>query len=349
MYSQGNLGSLQPRGIDIDAQGNVWVAGASQNAPGSGLMELSPGGVLSPATGVYLGGVLYVPQGVAISGGGVVEVVDGLGLLDEYAPPGSTGSGFATAYVGYSSGETGIAIDGWLQGVAWVSNPSYDSIFGVSPNGQPFGSLTGRVQTGSSPLGVAVDMLGDVWAVNSDQPYSGANSSIAFTTPNGITVTYSTLPATYPIDLAFDQGNHVWVSEGSGAIVFDPSRQGWVSPGGGYTSNSNNMAESIEIDGLGRAFLSNQTSNGSTPGTLTVFANNGTLVSKSNSNSGYAANGTIPASPYFPRGMAIDGSGNCWISGSSPNVVTELVGIAAPVATPLAAQSYPTNRLGVRP
>jgi hypothetical protein len=125
----------------------------------------------------------------------------------------------------------------------------------------------------------------------------------------------------------------------------------------GYSSNSANISDSIAIDGLGRAFISNNTSSGTQAGTLTVWANNGTLISTANNNYGYFANNTISVDPFIPHGLSLDASGNCWIAGNTfasstgltgVGLVTELIGIAAPVLTPVSVQ-VTTNQLGVRP
>jgi hypothetical protein len=49
-----------------------------------------------------------------------------------------------------------------------------------------------------------------------------------------------------------------------------------------------------------------------------------------------------------PFSLAIDGSGNVWVSNNTGNSVTEIVGAAAPVVTPLAL-AVKNNTLGKRP
>ena len=56
-----------------------------------------------------------------------------------------------------------------------------------------------------------------------------------------------------------------------------------------------------------------------------------------------------------PYGIAIDGSGNVWVTNAAGSSVTELVGVATPVITPIAA-GLPvvptpdgTSNLGTRP
>jgi hypothetical protein len=49
-----------------------------------------------------------------------------------------------------------------------------------------------------------------------------------------------------------------------------------------------------------------------------------------------------------PSGVAIDGSGNVWVSYQGTNAVAEFVGVGTPVVTPLAA-GVKNNMLGTRP
>jgi hypothetical protein len=66
---------------------------------------------------------------------------------------------------------------------------------------------------------------------------------------------------------------------------------------------------------------------------------------------GYTAAGAISQQPNGPQSIKVDPSGNLWITGfnaTGTQVITELVGIAAPVVTPLSVASS-TQTLGTRP
>jgi hypothetical protein len=357
MYTGGNLGVAQPQGIDIDAQGNAWVSVyAPAHTPGtSGLMEISPNGVISPSSSAYLNAMVD-PGAVAINSGGLVEVVDTVNAIYEYSPPGATGTGFTTnpATPTGLSGPVGLAIDN-RDGSTWITNFGNNTVAHISQSGVP---MTGSPFTaGTYPLDIALSASADVITANSSVTASESNSTWTEYIPTGsgtyATNTASTVPGYYPSGDAVDNAGNFWLTVNSGALVYSSSRVA-ISPQAGYASNSANYADSIEIDGLGRAFVSNNTASSVQAGTLTVFANNGTLISTANNNLGYFANDTISVDPFIPRGLALDASGNCWIAGNttiglSTNVVTELIGIAAPVATPLSVQNTPTNRLGVRP
>jgi len=103
-------------------------------------------------------------------------------------------------------------------------------------------------------------------------------------------------------------------------------------------------------DGLGNIWLTNNASNA---GSVSEFTPAGVAVSPSvGFLHGYAG----------AYGLAIDGSGNVWVGNSGSNSTAtatvngffnEIVGAAAPVITPLAAEIPTTttgaNSLGVRP
>jgi hypothetical protein len=70
-----------------------------------------------------------------------------------------------------------------------------------------------------------------------------------------------------------------------------------------------------------------------------VLSSAGTAVSTS---SGY------PTTTATPSSLSIDGSGNLWITNAGDNSLTEVIGAAAPVATPI-VQAVTNNTLATKP
>ena len=82
----------------------------------------------------------------------------------------------------------------------------------------------------------------------------------------------------------------------------------------------------------------NSTDTGAVGG-LAGFTNAGTAISTNlGLYGGVYNNGTTTAARKFasPRGLAVDGSGNVWVSNTAGTYITVTVGVATPTVTPLA-------------
>ena len=179
---------------------------------------------------------------------------------------------------------------------------------------------------------------------------SGTVSQIML--PSGATATLS--PGGTPSAMALDANGAAWTTLVHTVAKFD--KTGALVSGGGFAPNANGIPQDIAIDGLNRAWVSNYTGTYTSPGTLIELGNDGTVLS---SNDGFVGTGVIVSGPQVPGGVAIDGSGNVWITGYalanagaastvSGQVVAEVIGIAAPVKTPLSV-AVTNNALGTLP
>jgi hypothetical protein len=366
-YTGGQIaGSQFTTGMAIDAQGNAWVGNGVGTTSGKSVSKISPAGIfLSPPNG-FLPGTAG-GNGYSIDASGNVFI--GVAAQNAVYELNQSGNTVGTLAPSSLVKPNGIAVDNRTGGV-WVANAnnqpgdnngnsdfegttvSYVTSAGADAPGSPYGANNG-------PLGVEIDGLGNIWvadsAANTTSNGSGflARYAPPTTAGNPYTMqTVSTGAASYPFELAFDSANNVWVTEENSVGKFSNTGTQLSVPN--YVSAATNYPTSIVIDGLGRAFVSNDTTpDESTPGSLTVFSPTGALISTANSMTGYLANNTIAYEPYAPTGLGIDASGNVWISGinNAPNgygFVTELIGIAAPVVTPTSVASS-TNKYGVRP
>jgi len=88
------------------------------------------------------------------------------------------------------------------------------------------------------------------------------------------------------------------------------------------------------FDGGNNLWVTNAALNSVSEFTVSDNTSSGTATATAVSPStGYTAGGTL-GSPY---GIAVDGSGNVWVASNYVASITELVGAATPVATPLSA------------
>jgi hypothetical protein len=144
-----------------------------------------------------------------------------------------------------------------------------------------------------------------------------------------------------PNSIAIDGLGNAWIANSFNTVSKFSSAGTALSPSSGYTGGGLNGPDSIAIDGSGNAWIANNT-----PSTVSELSNAGVALSPS---SGYTGGGLGE-----PLSIAIDGSGNVWTVNYSWSL-TELIGAATPVITPICAglPATPTadgsSNLGTRP
>jgi hypothetical protein len=359
-FSGGGLAA--PDSVAIDAFGNVWAANYN-----SGVTELSSTGApISPSTG-FTGGGIAGPQFVAIDTSDNIWVPSfgsGLAKID--------GSGAAispsTAYTGGGlSGPYQSAID--ASGNVWtINSPGYNTLAASSrvvktngSTGAPISGTNGYTGGGLNQAGaIAIDAAGYVWVAN------GGNNSISkLQVSNGAAISgtsgYTGGISGSPSAIAIDGLGNVWVADSvfssttftfsSSIAQLNGSTGAAISPSAGYMGANGNPT-GIAIDGLGNVWTTSNVSTTSYSavlnGTTTIYSSNifnlkggtGAAISPSTGYTGGNAN-------EF-EGIAIDGSGNLWTANFDSNTLTEFIGIAAPVVTPLSA-GVANSALGTRP
>jgi len=167
----------------------------------------------------------------------------------------------------------------------------------------------------SSALGsLAIDQTGDVWITN-----PGANS-VSKLASFGAVLSGSgyTGGLNAPASIAVDDSSNLWIGNlGSGSGVTKLSGSGAVlsdSGNGPYTGGGLYEPQSIAMDASGNAWIVNSSGNGTN--SVTELSTSGTVLSDS-------GNGPYTAGLSFPYNVAIDGSGDAWITNGS-NSVTKL-------------------------
>ena len=317
-------GLSQSTGLAIDGNGNVWIANRGSNK----VTELSSVGLaLSGATG-YTSTTLNGPSAIAIDNSGDAWVANAFdNVVTELSASGAivSGSGYTT---GGFDGADGIAID--AAGDAWVayyySNYNHSPVFKLSSTGSPLSGTGGYALDDPDDVGgqgIAIDATGNTWVA----PES--SSKAVKLSASGTATLYPGLNSG-SLGVAIDASGNIWFTNGSGLAKFSNSGSALTS-GSGYTGGGLNGPYYIAIDGNGNVFVPDEAN--SSKSELSEFTNGGAAISPSTGY--YGANTSTNGSAYA---AGVDGSGNVWTSNyNGSGTVTEFVGLATPVVTPLVA------------
>lgn len=314
------------------------------------------------------------PYGVAIDQYGNAFVVNNAGNSVTAAPPLSTTFATSTnTAAGGFSGPLAISID--TTGNFWISNHTGNSVIELGPlysnpvsNWSSVGSSL--VPTAiSAPYGIANDNIGNAYVVGNGYvtaisssatvtaslPNSSLSSAEGIAINNNSTITIGnssgqlcTLPTSFtasstPACVNSGSGNTAAVSvvatdQSNGANVGYATSNGYgpSSGTGPYTGGGQTTPAAMAFDSAGDVFIANSptlTYNSAlgsyslTPASIAELYGS-TAISPS---SGYAGANLIGS----PQGIAIDPSGNVWITDSNNSLVI-IIGLAAPTITPIA-------------
>jgi hypothetical protein len=310
--------------LAVDASGDVWAAGTSV------LAEFSPTGLaLSPSTGFTNSNLVNAGSLAVDLSGNIWALNSASTSLVEF-----TNSGSYLRSATLLNNGSSLAIDG--AGSLWVPNASSEQgyLAKFSSTGTLLANYTGAGL--ASPLGVAVTTAGNVWVSNSGtgsglSEFSYSGSPIAATPFNVSGITASSL-------LAIDSSNNVWAMNGNGTISAMNS-VGTPLSGSPFLNGFSGSAVALAVDGQNQVFaINNSTSAGTTTSNLFTL----------NPSSGNVVN--ILSSAEISSGgfsdLALDGSGNLWIS--IPQGLLQIMSVATPVMTPLSS-SVQSGCLGKRP
>jgi hypothetical protein len=333
--SYSGAGMNGPLPIVIDKSGDVWVGNTASGA--DSVSELSPVGAPISTSAGYTGAGIQDPFSMAIDKSGNVWTANvtpnSLSEISNTGTPATnspyTDGGLNTPY--------SIAFD--LTGHAWVVNNVGASLSEFSSAGSPISTAPGDQGGGiTNPIGLAVDALGDIWVTDSITLGAISEFNSGGTTP-GSPISGSSGDTegglADPWGIAVDPNGNVWAANSSSTkssiSLFGAGGTAISSPTG-YTGGGLNVPEGIAIDGAGNVWVVNRGSTATSPpypdSCLSEFNSSGGAISSS---TGYQAGLNLSLS------LAIDGSGNVWTTNNSLNTVTEFVGAASPVVTPIVA------------
>jgi len=334
--------------LAVDSSDNIWIANLGE----SNVEMINNQGVpgFSPVTSN-----ISTPTGLAIDFQGNAWVANaGNNEVFAVCPGGGQCGNTYSASSGCNNNNgCGISNPYWLafdgSGDLWVVNngtPSLTEIFGVGNSGNINGNYA--VYTPSSvtnPLFLALDTAGNAWVADDGSNRSGVDGvekisahgvGLAKTTGSGLSD---------PEDVAIDHSGNIWVGNKVVPALTEYNSSGTVLSGGsGFSGGGLNDPTVVVVDGANRIWTANGGNN-----SISVFSNGGTPISPSTGYTNRSLNGT--------SWLAIDKAGDVWVSSSNPatvpgtvlyGAITEFVGAAAPVITPL-AQAVSNGQLGVTP
>ena len=324
-YHGGGIDKNNPSGVGVDATGNIWVstytgAVAEFSTIGTPMFPsgITGGGLLkSDALAVDSQGNIWVPDG------GSPSVNGDFGSVTELSSTGQVLSG-ATGFSAGISYPTAIAID--TNGTVWIPDYGNSRVTVLSSAGQPL-SGTGGYQSlqFSFPLAVAIDANHDGWIANF------GNDTVSRVSADGSQIA-SFASGNGPDGLAVDQRGYVWIANQTGNSVTELANDGTVVSSG-YSDNKASILapQGIAIDGSGNVWVANLHSHAITElaGSAAASPSSpGTILSPT---AGYASDAGFTEA----YAIVVDASGNLWVTDFNNNTLTEIVGMAAPVKTPV--------------
>jgi len=318
----------------------------------------------------YAGGGMNAPSGLGIDSAGNVRVANYFSTASFFTntgtptiPNGVTGNNLLNSY--------GLAMD--QNDNAWIPNEQSPGINGglgtvvvLNSAGQPVSGATGFSQGGLNfPVSIAIDTTGTSWVVdygnshltlmtNTGTPLSGTSgySSSGFEFPVAVAVdsrcygfvanqSGNTITRVAPDGSAFtdfvtgsgasgvavDQSDNVWVANYYGDSVGLLSSDAKIISSN-FIGGGVNHPQGIAIDGAGNAWVANYRGP-----SLSEFA--GASATSPGAALSPAAGYGSGAKLLEAFAIAIDAGGNVWVTNFGSNTVTEFIGLAAPVKTPL--------------
>jgi streptogramin lyase len=323
-YHGGGIDLKNPSGVGVDASGNIWVATYSGlvsefSTTGTPLFAngITGGGLLdSDALALDAQGDIWIPNG---SSSGSVN--SGYGSVTELSSSGQILSGTTGYSAGGISYPTAIAIDS--NGTVWIPDYGHSRVTLLSSTGQPLTGANGIESLQFSfPLAVAIDANHYGWVVNS------GNDTVSKVSADGSQiVNFAT--GSFPDGIAIDQRGFVWVANQTGNSISEIANDGTIVSSG-YSDNKTSILapQGIAVDGSDHVWITNLHSHVITELAGSAAASPGTILSPTN---GYA----LDAHLIEAYAIAIDASGNLWVTDFNNNTLTEIVGLATPVKTPV--------------
>ena len=317
-------GLNDPGSISIDSQGRIWVTNyynsngyaslfsntgtpVFANGAGDASLHNSYGGAVDPNDNFWMANEEGGPSNL-----GTVTVFNPQGKVSQGSPFTQGGLNFPIS----------VAFD--TTGVAWIVDYGNSHVTLLDKNGNPQSGSSGYTAADLVfPVAIAVDGNRNGWVANQ------SSNTVTKVTAGGTFISY--VVGSGPSGVAVDGNNNVWVANYYGDSIGMVSSAGTVLSGAtGVTGGGVVHPQGIAIDGANRAWIANYRG----PSLSEFSAISASTAGKALSpTAGWAPDAAL----LEAFGIAIDQAGNVWVSNFGNNTLTEFIGLAAPVKTPLAA------------
>jgi streptogramin lyase len=309
-----------PSSLSIDSQGNVWVAnyfGVASLFSNTGSATF-PSGITGNGLQNSYGGAVDVNDTMWIANEQSANTVnDGLGSLTLLNNSGSAAAQYTSGGLNFP-----IAVAFDTSGVAWVVDYGNSHITLLSSSGFPLSGTAGYTAANLVfPSAIATDSKCNAYVANQ------SSSTITRVIADGSAFTDFTV-GQGPTSVAVDSADNVWAANYYANSVGLVSSTGKVLSSSGYTGGGMNAPRAIAADGTGNAWIASEHSTAVAEFAAASSTNPGQLLSPS---TGWGADAKL----VEPYSLAIDSAGNLWVSNYGSNTLTEFIGLAAPVKTPL--------------
>ncbi len=314
-------GMLLPASVSVAASGDVWVSNYFNT-----VSEFIPGGAAAFASGIS-------GNGINQSYGMALDVEGNVWIANEQTSANS-GPGDVTEL--NSSGQalasdlTGGGIDFPIAAAAdsngnmWFADYGDSRVTLLNGSGTPVSSAGGWGGTSLElPVALAVDASHNAWVAN-----QAGELPITKISADGTRVTNYDCDCNGASGIAIDQSGNVWVANYYGDSISEVNGCGTMVLGG-VTGGGVHHPQGIAVDGSGTVWVANYLGNSISEINGSSSSAPGTFASPS---SGLGSDAGL----LEPYGLAIDASGSAWVTNAGNDTLTQFIGIAAPVKTPMA-------------
>jgi sugar lactone lactonase YvrE len=270
-------------------------------------------------------GVMYVIDENSHS----IRKVTSSGVVSTLAGRGTTGSTNGTGTNASFYYPSGVAVDS--SGNIYVADQGNHRIRKITSagvvttlagNSQGYSDGTGTNASFNAPYGVAVDSVGTVYVADAN------NNRIRKITPLGVVTTFAS-GFSGPIGIIVDSSGNVYVSEhGSSHRIYKITSAGVVSTlagnSQGYsdgtgTNTSFNAPWGLAVDSSGNLYVGDYTNN-----RIRKITSAGVVTTLAGSSQGYSDGTGTNASFDRPLGVALDSTGNMYVSERGNNRIRKI-------------------------